>query len=80
MIEVNDEGQVLIVEEQDEDPADGWLSEGRKPNGCRVREDFEVDPRLSSTNTDFGGEDPAAVSETEEAVTNPEAKYNGDTL
>jgi hypothetical protein len=71
MIEVNDEGQVLIVEEQDEDPADGWLSEGRKPNGCRVREDFEVDPRLSSTNTDFGGEDPAKVDSEPKATFDP---------
>lgn len=52
--------------EQDTDPAEGWISNGRE-----LREDFEVDPRLSCTNTDFGGDDPAKLEVEPQATFDP---------
>jgi hypothetical protein len=57
---------------------DGWLSGDKGVgNGSRVREDFEVDERLSSPDFDFSSDDPAKLDESLEATFNPEGRFEG---
>jgi hypothetical protein len=66
-------GPVTLRMEQDTDCNEGWVGRNkhRTPNGSRVREDYEVEARFSCTNTDFGGDDPAEVTEADSATFDP---------
>lgn len=56
----------VVTVEQNEDASNGWIGEGQI-----FREDFEIDERLSCTNTNFGGDDPAKVASEPTATFDP---------
>jgi hypothetical protein len=56
----------VVTVEQNKDTNDGWIGEGQD-----FREDFKIDKQFSSTNTNYGGEDPGKIDSEATATFDP---------